>query len=117
MEEKIINGEIIEKDQEQSRTLILIIWIAMLAGFLTGGFSSAIAVMIAHIKKDPQNTVFEKTHYSYLIKTFWWTMLWCVISTILAFIFIGFIGYFIVTLWFIYRCVNGIIKSNDYKII
>ena len=49
------------------------------------------------------------------MRTFWWGMLWAVLSMMLMFVVIGFITIFAVVIWHIYRIAKGWMRLNDGK--
>ena len=54
-------------------------------------------------------------HHNYMISTFWWTLVWLVVTAPLwlVFFFPGMAAYFIVWLWYLYRCVRGWMRFAD----
>jgi uncharacterized membrane protein len=79
-------------------------------GFITGGLLGAAtlaAVVLMYVKRaDTAGTVYA-AHFDWMLRTFWWAMLWLVISFILAWIFIGWIGVLATIVWVLYRLVRG----------
>lgn len=75
------------------------------AGFL--GLATVAAVVVAYLKRvDAAGTIYAG-HFDWVIKTFWWGLLWCVLSAIATYIFIGWITGIIAVIWIIYRIVRG----------
>jgi len=75
------------------------------AGFL--GVAILAAVVLAYVKRpDAAGTVYA-SHLDWLLTTFWWGLLYLVISSIATLIFIGWIGVVATTLWVVYRLVKG----------
>lgn len=91
----------------------LIIYILYLAGFLTGGITNLVGLVMAYVGADDQPE-WLRTHYRFQIRTFWIGVLYVVISLPLTFIFIGNVMLLFVALWLIIRCAKGI-KWLDAK--
>ena len=77
-----------------------------------------VAVIIGAIARDSARGTFVDSHYSYLARTFWWTLLWVVILTFVFAItivglFILFIPWGILTIWYLYRVIRGWLRLND----
>lgn len=80
-----------------------------------------VAVIIAYVKRDEARGTWTASHVTWLIRTFWWSLLWNVIGTIVLFtlglILIGIpIAYGIwiaTTIWVIYRLVRGYLYFKD----
>lgn len=75
--------------------------------FVFSGTGAVAALVVAYIKRgDAVGTVYAP-HFDWVIKTFWWGLLWLVISAILTTIFIGWITGVVAVVWLIYRIVKG----------
>lgn len=87
---------------------------ALYAAFLLGligapvfGAAMIAAVVVAYYKRsDVAGTVYA-THFDWLIKTFWWGVLWIGLSAMLLVIFIGWITGVMAFVWLIYRIAKG----------
>ena len=49
------------------------------------------------------------THHTWMIRSFWWALLWGVIGIVTIVIVIGWAILFVVWVWYIYRHVRGLI--------
>ena len=75
------------------------------AGFL--GLATLAAIVLAYLKRaDAAGTVYAG-HFDWVINTFWWGLLWFVLSALATFIFIGWITGLIVLVWLLYRLIKG----------
>lgn len=70
-----------------------------------------IGVIVAYVYR---NDVEEwlKTHFSYQIRTFWWSLLFICIIWLTAFIFIGYALLVVYLIWNIARAISGIKYLN-----
>jgi uncharacterized membrane protein len=82
----------------------------IVTAFLSG-WPSIIAVIINYVKRDSVRGTFLDSHFSWQIRTFWWSVLWVVIAGVLIATFIGMvIGIplmVLVGLWILYRIIRG----------
>jgi uncharacterized membrane protein len=82
----------------------------IVTAFLTG-WPSIIAVIINYVKRDSVRGTFLDTHFSWQIRTFWWSLLWLVIAGLMIATFIGMvIGIPIMLaagIWILYRIIRG----------
>lgn len=82
----------------------------VVTAFLTG-WPSIIAVIINYVKRSDVRGTFLDSHFSWQIRTFWWALLWFVISGLLILTFIGaVIGIpllLVVGIWVLYRIARG----------
>ena len=92
-----------------------IIYGLMASGYVTGGLGSIAAIILNYIKLDDVKGTPLEGHFRWQMRTFWWGMLWAVLSLLLMFALIGFVTIFIVVIWHIYRIAKGWIRLNDGK--
>lgn len=76
---------------------------------------AVVALVINYIKRADEHDALYAAHHNYMIATFWWTMLWLVVTGPLWLLFVvpGWIAYSIIGLWYIYRVVRGWLRFND----
>lgn len=104
----------VDAGTEAERNLLLITYILhALAPF--NGLTSVIAVIISHIKINETGSAFVRSHYSWLIRTFWWGLLWSVICGVLTFVLIGAFGFVVLGVWWLYRVIRGFLNYSDRK--
>lgn len=91
--------------------LIGITTAATIVGAFVFGVPSIIAVVINYLKRDEASGTFVESHFRWQIRSFWFALLWFVLSALLFATFIGiplalaaFVG---VGLWLIYRIARG----------
>src|SRR5687768_8985341 len=86
--------------------------------FLTG-WPSIIAVIINYVKRNDVRGTYLDSHFSWQIRTFWYTLFWLVIAAMLFATVIGIIFAYILAIgagiWVIYRIMRGWIALNDRK--
>ena len=78
--------------------------------------TAIIAVIINYIKRSEVKGSILESHFRWQIRTFWFSLLWFGIATILIFTIIGaIIGYPILVaayIWWVYRFVRGWLTLN-----
>lgn len=87
----------------------------VITAFLTG-WPSVIALIMSYIWRSDAEGTYLASHYSWLISTFWYALLWLVIAWLLIFTFIGavigFPALLIVGIWVLYRLIKGLVALN-----
>ncbi|WP_298326783.1 hypothetical protein [Asticcacaulis sp.] len=74
-----------------------------------------IGLIIAYVKRgDARGTPFE-SHFTFAIRTFWIGFVGLIIGSFLSLIFIGYLVLLAVGVWWLVRCVIGIVKALDNK--
>ncbi|HWP11064.1 MAG TPA: hypothetical protein VNN06_04530 [Ramlibacter sp.] len=81
------------------------------------GTLAVIALIVNYIKRADEQDALYVSHHNYMIATFWWTVLWLVVTAPLWLLlfFPGAIAYTIVGLWYLYRCLRGWLRFNDSR--
>jgi uncharacterized membrane protein len=99
--------------------LIGITTAATIIGAFVFGLPSIIAVIINYLKRDEALGTFLESHFRWQIRTFWFSLLWCLIG---GFLFVTFLGiplamvvFVAAGLWVIYRVVRGWLALRDRK--
>ncbi|MGH8321037.1 MAG: DUF4870 family protein [Gammaproteobacteria bacterium] len=93
----------------------IVAYILHLLGAITG-ILSVVALIINYVKRGDDGVVMD-SHHAWMIRTFWWAILWCILigasSLVLVGFVIGWIGFFIVWVWYIYRHIRGLIYLSE----
>lgn len=87
----------------ETAQIVYILYLASLAV----GITAIIGLVIAYLNRAeaPQ---WLKTHYRFQIRTFWIGLLFGFINLLTAFILIGLLGFLLLLIWWIVRCVKGL---------
>ena len=114
-----------------SMTLVIyaLFGVAAVAGLASSGFPliaplmgivGIIAIILAYVKRGDAAGTWLASHYRWLIRTFWFSLLWgivgAVIFVVFAIILVGLVvGYAIwvaTTIWVLYRLIRGYVLFN-----
>lgn len=99
---------------ESVKNLTKVIYLLQVLGLLVGG-TYIVAVFINHFKfRDVENTWLE-SHFTWQIRTFWFSVLWFVCGILTVFFLIGFVILFVNYIWVIYRIARGWLRFNEGK--
>lgn len=103
---------------ESERNTLLIAYVLFCATFL-GGVLGVAAIILSHIKAGEVSNEFIRSHYRWLIRTFWFCVLWWVVSGALIATWIlspvGFAGVVITFVWHIYRLIRGLVNFAERR--
>lgn len=97
---------------QSQKNLALFGYILQALGVVTGVAALA-GLILNYIKRNEVQGTFVASHFTWQIKTFWYTVLGMFIGFILSIIGIGVIIIFLVGIWYIYRIVKGWLALND----
>lgn len=96
------------------KQLTMIIYILQAASFVVG-ITGIIAIVMNYVKRDDTAGTIYESHFTWQIRTFWWSLLWAVIGFITMFVLVGFAILVADVIWTIYRIVKGYLNWNDGK--
>ena len=79
---------------------------------------SLLAIIVGAFTRDSVRGTWVETHYSWLLRTCLWGILWAVIGTVLFFItvigiFLLWLPWGILTIWYLYRVIRGWLRLNE----
>ena len=72
-------------------------------------------VVLNHIKAAETRNHFIRSHHSWMLRTFWWTLLWSLVCWPLCLVLVGFAGYAALGIWWIYRVVRGLVNYSERR--
>ncbi len=105
-------AEVLRRDGD--RTYVMAMYALLALGLLT--FVMPVAgIILAYVKRGDMSDSVYNNHADYLIKTFWGGLAGFVLSKITAFISIGSVLLFLVSVWFAYRLAAGFVRLMDNK--
>lgn len=89
------------------------------------GLLGIVAVVVCYVKRDDAAGTWVASHLTWLIRTFWWSMLWAAIGwafmltlgLLLIGIPIAFGIWFVAGIWVLYRLVRGYLLFKDSRAI
>ncbi|MGL4229970.1 MAG: DUF4870 family protein [Casimicrobium sp.] len=90
-------------------------------GLLTLGVLAIAGLIIAYIKVDDARSTYLESHFRWLIRTFWWSILWCALVWVFILITLGigaiiaWIPFGIVWIWFAYRIIKGWLRLSEKR--
>lgn len=99
---------------ESLRNITHVVYALQALSFLFG-FTAVVGVVINYIKREDAAGTLYESHFTWQIRSFWWSLLWLVIGLLLAIFVVGFAVLFAAWVWMIYRVVKGWLKLNDGK--
>ena len=98
--------------------IVHIAYILFLIGIITGGvmcISTMISLTIIYIKRSESYGSFYLSHFDWILRTFWWGLLWSSLGILFINIFIGYIILLLNIIWITYRITRGWVGLIEYK--
>ena len=92
---------------------------ATIVGAFVFGVPSLIAVVINYFKREEARGTFLESHFRWQIRTFWFSLLWCIVAVMLFITILGIPFALMVLLgagiWAIYRIARGWLALRDRR--
>ncbi|MBG9389727.1 DUF4870 family protein [Caenimonas aquaedulcis] len=106
-----------EPKSEGDRTLMHILYGLHTVAWASMGTLAVIALVLNYVKRSDEHDAVYASHHSYMIATFWWTVLWLVVTSPLWLFFVlpGVVAYTIIGLWYLYRCLRGWLRFSNNR--
>jgi uncharacterized membrane protein len=100
---------VIEQKTSTDRVIMHVLYGMHTVAWLSLGTLAVIAVIVNYVKRGDEYDALYLAHHGYMISTFWWTVLWLVLTSPLYLLFLlpGIAAHSLVGLWYLYRCIRG----------
>ena len=95
-------------------TTLHLIYALYAASFLNG-LTAIIGVIIAYVKRDDARGSWQHSHFDWLIRTFWWGLLFIVLGGAASFVLVGFVIMFAAGVWLVWRIAKGWIRLGQWR--
>ena len=104
-----------ETKTASDRTVMNVLYGLHTIAWASMGTLAVIALIVNYIKRADEHDAVYSSHHSYMIATFWWTVLWLIVTAPLwVLLFMpGAIAYTLIGLWYLYRCLRGWLRFSD----
>ncbi|WP_224728284.1 DUF4870 family protein [Cysteiniphilum sp. JM-1] len=89
--------------------------ILYIVGLFTG-ITALIGLIMAYVKRNEHDvSPALKTHFDFQIKTFWYGLIYLILSIVLAFIIVGYLLYIWWVIWLVVRTIKGFMALDSDK--
>lgn len=101
-------------NEESAKKLTTVIY-ALYAASVLVGVTGIAAIIMNYLKKDDVAGTFLESHFRWQMRTFWFGLMWAVLSAMAMVVFVGVFFLIADGIWVIYRIVKGWLRLNDNK--
>jgi uncharacterized membrane protein len=101
-----------EVTQASLRQLAGLVYGLQAASMLVGVTLFA-GVIINYLRREQAAGTWLESHFTWQIRTFWWSLAWCVLGIVTAVVLVGVFILIGSGVWFVYRVVRGWIELNE----
>jgi uncharacterized membrane protein len=79
------------------------------------GITGIVALIINYIKREDTAGTIYASHFTWQIRTFWWSLVWGILGFLTLLVGVGFLILCIDGIWVLYRMIKGFLNWNDGK--
>jgi uncharacterized membrane protein len=83
------------------------------------GWPSIIAVILNYVKRPDVRGTWLDSHFSWQIRTFWYSLLWVIVGAVLFVTLIGipvaYVLWWVTGLWVLYRIIRGALALSSQR--
>jgi uncharacterized membrane protein len=110
-------AEVIEIKASNNRLVMHILYGMHTVAWASMGTLAVIALIVNYIARSDETDMLYREHHCYMIRTFWWTVLWCSLTSPLFLLFVvpGAVAWAIIGFWYLYRCIKGWLRFNNTR--
>ena len=114
MSEVVIPGQ---QDTGNLRLTTHILYALHLLSCFSAGAFAVVAIIVNYVKRADLPDDFYRSHYRWQARSFWFTLVWLVVSSPLFLLFWvpGMVAWCIVWLWYLYRFVRGWLAFHENR--
>ena len=76
------------------------------------GVTAVVGVVLAYVWKGEAHEPWEATHYTYLIRTFWISVIASIVGVVTLLVGIGFLILFAVGIWALVRTIMSLVSAQ-----
>jgi uncharacterized membrane protein len=107
--------------REPDRGTLHVMYVLHALAPFTAWLLAIIAVIIGAVKRDDTRGTYLESHVSWLSRTFWWGLVWIVVSGVITFILvitvigilIWWLPWTVLFLWYLYRVIKGWVRLSE----
>lgn len=99
---------------ESLKTLVAVVYGLQLAGFLVA-FTPVVGVILNYVKRAEARGTWLESHFTWQIRTFWWSLLWGAVGLALVIVIVGFFILLATAVWVLYRAIRGWVELSEGK--
>jgi uncharacterized membrane protein len=111
---------VVERNGEDAKQFARIMYVVhAITFFFSLGMLSLLPLIANYIKRPDTIGTIAYSHHTWMIRSFWWYLVWMVVAAFLAFTIIGiplaWVVGVVAWIWAAYRIIRGLIDLNNNR--
>jgi len=103
-----------EQSEINNKNITQLIY-GLYAASLIVGVTGLVGIILNYVKRDDVVGTMYESHFTWQIRTFWYSLLWFVLGLLTVWLVVGFFVWVASGIWFIYRIVKGWLRLSEGK--
>jgi uncharacterized membrane protein len=100
-------------EREKAVRQIAVAVYGLQAAALLVGVTFFVAVLLAYLRRGEAAGTWLESHFTWQIRTFWWSLAWSVLGVATLVVIVGFFILPVCAVWYVYRVVRGWSELNE----
>lgn len=96
------------------RQLTLAVYILYAASWFVA-VTALVGIIINYVKREDVAGTLYESHFTWQIRTFWWSLLWATLGLLTLIVGVGAVILIAAAVWSLYRLVKGFLYWNDRR--
>lgn len=112
-----MNASLVDEKTPGDRTVMHVLYGMHTIAWASMGSLAVIALVVNYVKRGDEADPLYLAHHQWMIRTFWWTLLWLVLAGPLWLVLVlpGAAAYTVIGLWYLYRCLRGWLRFSENR--
>ncbi|MBE7939987.1 MULTISPECIES: hypothetical protein [Ramlibacter] len=112
-----MSASLVDDKTPGDRTVMHVLYGMHTIAWASMGSLAVIALVVNYVKRGDEGDPLYLAHHRWMIRTFWWTLLWLVLTgpLWLVLVFPGAAAYTVIGLWYLYRCLRGWLRFSENR--
>jgi uncharacterized membrane protein len=106
------DGALSPEQEKSLRTLTTVVY-GLQAAALVVAITYFAAVIINYLRRGQAAGTWLESHFTWQIRTFWWSLAWTIVGIATAVLVVGFFILLAAAVWYVYRVVRGWVELNE----
>ncbi len=107
--------EVSPQQAEANRSITQVIYALYALSLVSGSITGLVAIVFNYVKRDEMAGTIYQGHFTWQIRTFWYSLLWGAVGWATVWIVVGFFVWAVAGIWFIYRIAKGWVRLIEGK--
>lgn len=102
-----MSTDVSPQQADANRSITQVIYALYALSLVSGSITGLVAIIFNYVKRDEMAGTIYASHFTWQIRTFWYSLLWGLVGWATVILIVGFLVWAVAGVWFIYRIAKG----------